>query len=234
MWRLAGPLSGCRFRVRNDEEGQYVLADPCYEPEVCRIIEQVVRPGMTCADVGANIGYITLLLAKCCSPWGKVYAFEAVPSNADQARENISINGLSHRVVVENFAVSDKSASGVLLYEGDSTFEFSLLPRSRHTGGIEVSTIALDDYFGEESALDFVKVDIEGAEEKAVNGMRNILSNQRPTLLIEIHDERGCSAVEHLIASRYSVFDLEGRPVGRQAKSASISHVLAVPCENLK
>ena len=228
LWPLHGSLTGYVFKLRNTAEWQYVLSD--FEPSVCAAIERVVQSGWVCADIGANIGYLTLLMARCCEPGGKVYAFEALPSNAELARENVAINNLAERVVVENLAVSDGSASRVFLYEGDPSFEFSLLSRVGHTGGLEVSAVTLDSYFAGKDRLDFVKMDIEGAEGQAVRGMRHVLHNQRPTCLIEIHGELGMPAFSELISAGYTLFDLDGHPISHSDLSReSIFHILARP-----
>ncbi len=224
-WPLPGALSGYRFKVRGPAEAQYVLAE--YEPRVCAAIQHSVRPGMVCVDVGANIGYLTLLLAHCSGPGGKVYAFEALPSNADQARENVRINRLGDQVCVENRAVSDGSQDRIVLYEGDSTLEFSLIPRAGHSERIEVPAIALDDYFPEGTPVGFVKVDVEGAEGRVVAGMPRILGQQRPVLLVELHGEAGVPALEALAAAGYRFTDLDGRLVSPAGGSATPSHVIA-------
>ena len=227
-WPLHGPLTGYVFKVRQPEEVQYVLS-AVYEPRVCVAIEREVQPGNICADVGANIGYMTLLIARCCGPGGHVYAFEALPSNAKHLEENVAINGLAGWVTVENLAVSDGSESRVMLYEGDSSPEFSLLPRSGHTGGVQVPAVALDAYFGK-GRLDFVKMDIEGAEGQAIKGMRHLLRSQRPICLIEIHGEPGLSALGELTSADYTLFDLDGQPLS-DPRPDSISHILARPVQ---
>ena len=161
---------------------------------------------------------------------GKVYAFEPLPSNAELLRENIALNNLAERVIVEDLAISDGSANRLFLYTGDSTTEWSLLPRVGHTGGIEVLAVTLDNYFAGGGQLDFVKMDIEGAEGQAVRGMYHLLHNQRPTCLIEIHGEPGLPALSELISAGYTVFDLNDYPVSPSDVGPKlISHILARP-----
>lgn len=226
---LTGPLAGCVLKVSSLSERQFVTAVPCYEPDVCEAIVRLVHPGMICADVGANIGYITLLMAKCCGPAGKVYVFEALPRNARLAQENVAVNSLTERVVVENVAVCDKSGDHVFLYEGDTTSEFSLLPRAGHSGRLAVPTIALDDYFVDRPPPDFVKMDIEGAEAQAVVGMQKLLREHLPIMLLELHGEPGASALRFLIEAGYSVTDLSGSLVDDWLDSSAPSHILAYP-----
>lgn len=187
---------------------------------------------MICADVGAHIGYMTLLLAKCSGSTGKVYAFEALPANVEQLRKNVAISCLSDRVTVENLAISDGSLDRGFLYEGETSFEFSLLPHPNQTGGIEVPAVALDTYFPEKSQLDFVKMDIEGAEGQAIAGMRRILRSQRPICLIEIHGNHGLLALDELITAGYALLDLDEHPIDPNLlEGRSIWHILARPLE---
>jgi len=232
-WPLKGVLSGYVFTAA--VEKQYVLSD--YEPVICAAIQRNVQSGMICVDVGANIGYLSLLMAHCCGPTGKVYAFEPLPDNLEQLKKNIAINHLLDQVIIEGLAVSDKSSSQVDFYEGDSTFEFSLLPRHGHTTRIEVQTIALDDYFTEQKQLDFVKIDVEGAEGRVIAGMQRILLNQRPICLVEIHHGLEATILDQLLEAEYSLFDLEDRPVNTSIRPVMLSHILAKPNEyiiNLK
>ncbi len=225
-WPLRGPLRGMVFKVRDAAEAQYVAAD--YEPRTCEAIRRAVRPGMVCADVGANIGYTALVLARACGPDGRVVAFEALPANVAQLRENVRINGLDGRVRVEAAAVSDGSAPLALLHEGDSGFESSLLPRPGRRGGVVVPCVALDAYFRDADRLDFVKMDVEGGETAALAGMRDVLARLRPVCLVELHRDAAPAAARELRAAGYRLADLDGRDVG-EVDPTAISHVVATP-----
>src|SRR5713101_3990307 len=135
-----------------------------YEPDVCSIIEQMVRPGWICADVGAHIGVITRLLAKLVGPAGRVIAFEAHPENARVLRENLSANGWGKAVTVENLAVSDGSCDRVWLFPGreSSSAEWNIVGHdvngTRTEPEVEVRAVSLDEYFPPGSRLDLVKM----------------------------------------------------------------------------
>src|SRR5262249_5312654 len=90
--------------------------DSSYEPEVQAAISKIVRPGWTCADVGAHPGIYTRLLAELVGSSGRVVAFEAHPANARRLRR--SLGGLGGRVTVENVAVTDGAAARVTLHPG--------------------------------------------------------------------------------------------------------------------
>ncbi len=182
---LTGNLAGHRMRFRKKEDRQF--ANPDYEPETCKVISQLLKPGWVCADVGGHIGYITLLMAKLVGEQGHIYAFEALPENARLLKKNMALNHYSKRLTVENLAVSDGSQAKVALYSGPSSFESTIMSRGWEPL-LEVPGVALDDYFGSKSRLDFIKMDIEGAELVAIPGMHRVLQVLQPILLIEVHD----------------------------------------------
>jgi hypothetical protein len=101
-WPLNGVLKGCRMR-------DYQYAARQCERDVCSTIVRLVRPGSVCLDLGAHIGYMTLLMAKLVGEQGRVFAFEAMPENASLLRNNVELKRYHKRVIVENQAVSDSS-----------------------------------------------------------------------------------------------------------------------------
>lgn len=225
-WPLPGLLAGYVMQFVVREDFQYLA--PNYEPRVCGAIQRLVRPGMVCADVGAHLGYMTLLMAKLTGESGRVVSFEVLPQNARMLQRNVESNRLQQRVTVVHRAVSERSQDAVTLYLGPSSFE------SRLAGGpndeqIVVPAVALDDYFTTGQRLDFLKMDIEGAETLAFAGMTRLLREQRPTILLEVHDA-GWPAVDRLVQAGYRLHDLELRPTDAAAmKSQRLNHCVATP-----
>lgn len=91
---------------------------PSAEPDVCRVICQIVRPGWVCVDVGANNGALSWLFAKLVGDRGLVVAFEPNPNNLMVLPENIRNSRFGARVKIESAAVLDGSCSRVALYPG--------------------------------------------------------------------------------------------------------------------
>ncbi|GAI19901.1 unnamed protein product [marine sediment metagenome] len=120
---MMGGLAGCRM------VGQLPGTFLNYEPAVTQTITRVVQPGWTCVDVGAHVGYFTLLMGKCVGAQGRVVAIEAYPPNAEQLRANARASGLDGRVAVENVAVSDGSSGWVNLFAGRrrSSYEWNIV-----------------------------------------------------------------------------------------------------------
>lgn len=207
------------------------LAD--YEPAVQRSIRNLVQPGWVCADVGAHYGFITVLLAERVAPNGKVLAFEAFRENACRIQQLIELKGLSTTVRVENVAISDGREKSVWLHPGRflSRCEWNIM--GQDTVGnptpaiVQVPAISLDDFFPPGARLDFVKMDIEGAAALALAGMRRLLQESQPVMIIEFHNDaewEGCAGLREF---NYELFDLNGRRVDSNARR--IYHCLALP-----
>lgn len=219
------------------------LADPPYgikrehEPDVTATIERIVKQGWTCVDVGGYLGWFSALLAELVGSSGQVIVFEAYSNNASMIRRHMRALGLSKRVHIENMAVTDGATDRVWLYygRGDDTSEFNLLGSTPTVRNItvkpidrvqQVPAISLDKYFTSGSRIHFIKMDIEGAEAQALPGMRRVLHEQRPAILIEFHTDQGWDAREELYAAGYNLFDMHAQLIDRQA--AKVYHVLAL------
>ncbi|MGY4706900.1 FkbM family methyltransferase [Candidatus Bipolaricaulota sp. J31] len=167
-----------------------------YEPETTEAILGFLKPGMTFIDLGAHIGYFTLLAAKTVWPSGRVYAFEPVPSTCQVLQHNVAVNRFDSVVTVIPKAVSDKSGIGHLILPPESTVSARILTGEKHRKSvederiIEVETISLDDYFQQIGwpEVNLIKMDIEGAEIQALKGMKELSRrNQNLKLIIEIN-----------------------------------------------
>ena len=191
-----------------------------YEAGVASALDRLVHSGSTCVDAGAHFGYFTLLLARLVGPKGRVVALEVERENAELVRRNVRLNRLNPLVKVETLAVSDSSGP-VELFAGRSSGstewtidkEFAARedaePGTRRATAIAKS-VSLDEYFGREETVDLVKMDIEGAEAKALPGMKRLLTETRPVIVLEFHREAGWPAIETLITCGYEFEDLAG------------------------
>lgn len=226
---LSGPLAGHRMRV--GPPYHWAMAYGHYEPAVCRVIEQTVRPGWTAVDIGAHIGYVSLLLAKCVGPSGRVFAFEPLPENVVVLRENVALNGYQN-IRVESMAVADISGTAEL-YDGPTTSQATIHAAGEGIPRI-VQTCSLDDYLRLQGfpKVDFVKVDVEGAEGLVIAGMKAVLARSQPILLIELHGEVARPAVAALAqaGSRLLMVTEDGDPTPWDPSNPiGHSHCLALP-----
>jgi FkbM family methyltransferase len=166
------------------------------EHDVMVSLPKILRPGQTVIELGGHIGYLTIYFASLVSDGGKVVVFEPAPANLDYLRRNVE--GLP-QVTVEVAAASDRAGSADFFVENLTGQNNSLLggygqfDRVRKGLSIDASyekisvpTIRVDDYVEEHGLRpDFVKIDIEGAEELALKGMQRTLGRFRPAMLIE-------------------------------------------------
>ncbi len=157
-----------------------------WEPGVTGLFEGLLEPGMVAVDVGAHIGYFTLLAARRVGPTGRVYSFEPAPSNYDLLLRNIEINGYQNIIPIQK-AVSNHVGETTLFLHADSVGH-SLYRETpgKNRSAIEVSTTTLDRFFEEEGwpHVHLVKMDIEGAEPTALEGMTRLMERNKTIRLI--------------------------------------------------
>lgn len=153
------------------------------EPDVVRFLQAHVKPGDTVFDLGANVGYFTLIAAQLAGPAGKVVAFEPIPSNAEALRRNVQLNNLSNVEVVEA-AVSGRAGEAAINV-ASSDQESSLIAR-RDAGTMVVRTVSLDDEAERVGFPAVIKSDIEGGEYEAFAAAGRVLE-RRPAIMCEVH-----------------------------------------------
>lgn len=203
-----GPLAGMTLILDLQSEKDYWLGT--YEPELVAAVAELVQPGNVVYDLGANIGYISLLLAQAVGEGGRVFAFEALPANLERLRANLSLNRLGERVEVVAGAVGNSTSPVPFLIgpSGGTGKAQGSAGRQELTyrETIFVPGIVLDDfvYVRGNPPPQVVKMDIEGGEVLALPGMRRLLAEARPLLLLELHGQQSASlAWEILVSSGY-------------------------------
>lgn len=182
---------GLRMRVRTDDViGRHIYKYGAHEPETTEFLKRSleIRDGDVILDVGANIGWYSLILDRIAgAARADIYSFEPDPENFALLGENRSLNGASHVHPVQ-LGVSDESGNSELhLFGGSNRGRHSLLPI--HEGNtIDIRTTTLDEFWeqeglGERTAR-FLKMDIEGFELPALRGARSVLA-RCPTVMLE-------------------------------------------------
>ncbi len=188
-----------------------------YEKDVTQLIKTVLRPGDVAIDLGAHIGYYTLLFASLVGERGKVFAFEPEPSNFELLTRNIRLNGYGN-ITAERLAVSGVDGK-IRLY----LMERTGLGHSVRTDGakkpfIDVRSARLDNYLGAAGKrIDFIKMDIEGGEYAALRGMESLLlRNRNVKIVTEFYPAKlnqGVSSAEKYLATlrrhEFLIYDLK-------------------------
>ncbi len=191
---------GRRMRVRSHDVLQRRLFwFGAYERSTTELFRALLVPGTTVLDVGANVGYFTLLAAAGVGPQGTVVAFEPVRENADLLAENMALNEFDN-VVIERAAVTDRDGEVALfLHRKDvnSGMASVLGSASPAVESRRVPAVSLDSYLARRdqgpgqgpgrTRVSLVKMDIQGAEGQALDGMARLLAEDAPTLVWELN-----------------------------------------------
>jgi FkbM family methyltransferase len=203
-----------------------------------------ISPGMTVYDCGANIGYFSVMLARLVGSSGRVYAFEPSPESFRCLQRAPGLNHLEQLIPVQR-GVWDRAE--VLRFSrgasGDSLVSDHIqgvFGAGDGTGAsraalVEIESVSLDGFVYEKGhpAPDFIKLDVEGAESRALAGARRLLAERRPGLLVEIHGGPGRDAWGLLKDLDYRITRLGSGEEPRSADEFAvwISQYLALPAE---
>lgn len=210
----AGGLSGLRLALDLQDEKDYWLGT--YEPELQATVAELVQPGMVVYDVGANIGYISLLLARAVGAGGQVFSFEALPANVERLRANLALNKLPAAVRVVPAAVVECARQVEFLVGPSNGTGKAAGSAGRqnlaYSQTVRVPGISLDEfvYSGGNPPPQVVKMDVEGGEVLALPGMQRLLQEARPLVLLELHGPEAAREVwEGLTAAGYQVCSMQ-------------------------
>lgn len=185
-----GTFNGVGMRLAPELSRHFFGYDIVYEVQPFRALERLVRPGMTAFDIGANIGIMSVLMAKLAGPGGRVCSFEPHPSNYALLERNMGLNAAGgwHGFQV---LVGDRVQPAVPFFIDDDNFgaSSSLIHKESNSRVIEVPMLTLDALAGERGLWvpDVIKLDVEGAEIDVVRGGRIMLGGHHPLIVCEVH-----------------------------------------------
>lgn len=191
VWTIeGGEGAGLRFRLPQNLD--YLTGTS--ELPVQQALAQQLRPGAVVYDIGANVGFFSLLAAKLVGPTGCVYSFEPVAENAASIRENVSINRFENIKIFELAVGRDSGTAELLLtaWDGGGSLSTSAVKPSEPVSRRNVRVVALDELIPAERLRkpDFVKIDVEGVELEVLQGMTRTIPGSKPVLLYEVDDGR--------------------------------------------
>ncbi len=159
----------------------YLIMHGNFDPEETFVLEKFIKQGMTFVDVGANIGYFSLIAARLVGENGKVFAFEPDKDNFGLLERNIKENRYENITSVEK-AVSDKVGTAKFYLDSDNLCAHSLNEKE-NSNFIEVETTKLSDFL-KDSKVDVIKIDVEGAEQSVFDGMKDIIAKNNKLAVI--------------------------------------------------
>jgi FkbM family methyltransferase len=165
-----------------------------YEKRSAELVASKIRLGMLAFDVGANVGYYTLLLSRGVGPQGRVIAFEPNPINVAHLKEHLHLNKIGNVEIVEA-AVSDREGPAFLSGDGS-------MGKLSQTGA-PIKTVKLDTY----PRPDFIKMDIEGEETAALRGSARILAERHAVWFIATHGSAVRTEISALLSNQNYTLD---------------------------
>jgi FkbM family methyltransferase len=156
-----------------------------YETYETALFNREIRENMVVVDIGANIGYYSLIAGRLVGNGGKVYAFEPEPANYQTLIRHIQINGYTNIFPVQK-AISNQCGKTELFLSEVNLGEPSLCERniSKKAGFLQVETITLDEFF-QDCRVDFIKIDAQGAEGRILEGAQQVLKDSKLKIMME-------------------------------------------------
>lgn len=207
---VQGTLRGKKWIIGSGVFGYWLGT---YELDEQKLFERVVKKGDVVFDIGAHVGFYTLLAAELVGNEGKVFSFEPLPRNIFYLKKHIEINNYKNIKIFE-VAVSESSGTASFSASG-KTF----LGQFSKSGELEVRTIALDDLInsGEILPPDVIKIDVEGAEAAVLKGAVSLLMTHHPHIFIATHGDDAreiCRRFVEAFGYRIEPISLGGGGVG--------------------
>jgi FkbM family methyltransferase len=187
----------------------HLLVDGAWERWVTDAVKRFVKPGMRVADIGANVGYYSTLLARIVGPEGWVHCFEPNPTMYDLLFRGMEVNGFLGRSQCHRLALWSAAETRTLKmwrrHPTGSSFYTNEASAARFNdliSEIDVETARLDDVLENDLRLDFIKIDAEGSEIAIVDGARRVLAaNHALQLIVEYSPARDSDRPSDLLAS---------------------------------
>jgi FkbM family methyltransferase len=179
MWKLRAHPEA------NIDEALLFTGD--YEPESAAAVRSLVKAGHTCIDVGANIGFFSMLMFRLVGPAGRVFAFEPAVLHFDRLRNHVKLN---EAVNVEPYrlALSDRPCHGIIhVTEATASIRPMTWGMEKAIASDAFEAVTLDDFCREHGVdhVDFIKVDTDGHEAQFLAGAESTLRQARPAMLVE-------------------------------------------------
>jgi FkbM family methyltransferase len=221
----SGPLAGINLVV--SEHVSHAHVSGSYELETTQAIDSLIVPGAICYDLGASIGYMSLLMARKAK---RVFAFEPAPHAAAEIRKHAAANNFKNIIIVES-PVSDCERE-VEFALTDVAYGSAIVESKTEWPTLKLKTITLDEFVADHPFPDFVKMDVEGEEGRVLHGARTILRERKTLFCCELHTVEATHQVQDIFLEYgYRLTTLDGQPfhfAGQIIRSHELQ-VLALP-----
>lgn len=220
----AGPMRGIKLVPSPHVSHAHLRG--VYEQGTLQVIDRYVRSGDVCYDIGASIGYLSLLMARRAR---LVYAFEPAPHAVAEMRRQVAVNGFGNIVIVTSPVTDSEREVSFALTDG--AYGSGIQEEPTKWPVIRLQSTTLDLFIRDHSAPDFVKIDVEGEEGRVLEGARRLLETAHPIICCEVHSASAAAHVQRVLADYgYFLKRLDGKPFtpGQYIKPGDVQ-VLCLP-----
>jgi FkbM family methyltransferase len=225
-WVITETAHGFRIWVNlSDRFVSLPVLHDRYEPAETALIKSLLRPGDHTIDIGANIGFISLLMASVVGSGGRVLSFEAMPKLRGWFTKSVAENGWTGRISVADCGLSDRDETLWLVYAtvtdnfGGAYLSTNATPPPGHSS--EPVPVRPLDSVADPHNWRFIKMDVEGAEPLVICGAEQLLRRSRPHILCELYNDQlanvsGTTAtafIQQMRRLRYTCRSLDGQEI---------------------
>jgi FkbM family methyltransferase len=189
LWHGVRSMTRRGFSIETDfdtdDVGRTLYCYGCLDYWDEMAIRRLVKRGAVCFDIGAHIGYYSLLFSAAAGPEGQVFSYEPAPQTFSFLSCNVAKN-LAQKVAIHQSAIGDSEGIVQLACGGEMPLGWS---RVRESGGLAVRCTTIDAEVSrlKLARLDFVKVDVEGYEPQVFEGAKNTIARLRPAVMFEVN-----------------------------------------------
>jgi FkbM family methyltransferase len=205
-------LHGVKLELDPNEYIDSSLYQDSFEPDTIKAFKKIIRPGIQFIDIGANIGFFSLLVAKHAGKNGKVVAFEPTRYGFDKTSKNLALNSF-HNITLEKIALSDKNDEAEMFFNASWPIDNQFEPKEKIPEKLRFET--LDWYVKRMNIpnIDLIKIDVDGFEFKILKGARETLAKMSPLIILEIcgytlkrNGDSIKDIVDYLLSFNYSFY----------------------------
>jgi FkbM family methyltransferase len=221
---LPKTVNGVRVKL----PAKYIRYFPSdYEHENFAFLKSCCGDGATILDIGAHIGLFSAIAAKIAGEYGKIFAFEPAPNTVPVLHQTIRINELGHLVSPVNQAMGKdvgKTTFFISDTEADNSNSLVSYKEDRKLNGVEVDVNTIDNFVSTKhlTKVDFIKIDVEGAEYDTLRGGIEVFKKFRPSFILAIHPEpiekkgdKPEDIYDLLVQLKYNIF-YNGQPMPKE------------------
>ena len=207
----AGPMAGLKLVA--GEHVSHAHLRGTYEPATIEAVNRLVVADSICYDLGASIGYLSMLMARKAKHVSTHLSLRRMPPK--KSGKNSAANQFSNVTIIPNPVSKDERDVRFVLT--DVSYGSSINETETRWPVLHLRTTTLDSFVNDHSAPDFIKIDVEGEEGNVLEGARGILLKKRPTICCELHSMEAAQEVEKILSEfHYKLSGLDGYDFGCQ------------------